>query len=289
MRDKPTLTLDEETKSPKVILHGEWKSEYAQLFEAQGYRALELNGAKGFYGDDLEFLAEIPSLEELTVIDSIPSVRGVRHCGRLRKLELNTPSKDAIDFTQFAHLEDLSPGHLGKRGSALHVPTLRKLYVDGYPYPDCTPISAPSLESLMLGPASRLDSLDGIERWQATLREVDIFRAPRLVDIGKIEQLTCLESFELSYCKRVRSIDALRKILGLKRLVLADCGKIESFSPLRGMKNLRMVVFDSSTEIEDGDLSVFSTLPALDVVGFMERRHYTHNREQVKEIIGRRF
>lgn len=261
-----------------VSLRGPWRSEYVSYFERDDYVALELNDEFGFVAEDLEFLAEVPSLRELVVVSGVASDRGLRHCTGLTHLSLTTASTDFVDFTGFAQLKQAYLGEIAGKESVFRVTQLESLYVYGYPAQDLRPLDQLAmLRRLQLGPARRLAALDGLERLSA-LRFLGVYRAPRLHNIDSVVSAASLDELELYGCRGLSDVSAIGNLRSLRRLLLIDCGQIASLGPLRRCPKLETLLFYGSTNVEDGKLSVLDNLRE---VSFQNRRHYDRRRESL--------
>ncbi len=126
-------SLSERTGAPLASLSGPWRPEFAKRFASGEYVALEVNDSKGFVGEDLEFLAEVPSLRELHVISGLTSDAGVRHCRNLNTLTLTTASVDPVDFKGFTELREVFLSDLKGKESILELQELRSLYSYNFP------------------------------------------------------------------------------------------------------------------------------------------------------------
>ena len=104
---------------------------------------------------------------------------------------------------------------------------------------------------------------------------------PKVADWQPLSRATELEVLELETCKRLEAIDFLRPMRRLRDLSLVNCGPIDSLAPLADAEALERFFFYESTNVRDGDLSILLTLPWLREVSFMNRKHYSHTREQI--------
>lgn len=236
------LTLDEESGAVKARVLGPWREEYAQHFVKGECTALELNGEKGFDGEDLDFLAEVPMLRELEVVGAVTSDRGVQYCPRLQRLNLNTSSQDRVDFSQFRDLRHVYLGQLRGKESLLGLAALESLYAYGYPYRDLAPLRhLTALQRLELGPARRLDSLEGLPG-STELRLLGLYYAPQLRFIEEIGEMASLTSLEIYGCRKVEDLSPVGRLHRLQRLLLIDCGRIASLRPIRTCLELKNVL-----------------------------------------------
>ena len=267
---------------PRMVMQGVWSSTAAKAFETKGCKELELNHAKGWRGRDLSFLRKMSSsLEWFTIIDfTINDITPVNSMTSLRLLDVNTYCKTEIRFSQFPRLEECSLEWRPKASSLFEHRGLKKLFINKYPGKDLTDFARmTSLESLSLA-SPRVETLAGVEAL-TRLRFLGIYVARRLTTLKGVEALTSLEQLEVNDCRRVRDISPVRGLRRLRELHLCNDGEIETLEALTGLRRLEKFIFYESTNILDGDLSVLKELPKLKAVAFMERPHYSHNREEL--------
>src|SRR5436309_196037 len=81
-----------------LVLNGRWHPSYAAFMQRYGILELNVNYAKGFVGDDLTFLREVPFLKGLTLITyNISNVSNIHILHELRALNLGSRDKTPID------------------------------------------------------------------------------------------------------------------------------------------------------------------------------------------------
>lgn len=281
-RNAISLTMSEVSGLPMLSLRGPWRDEDAEHFTAGGCVALEINDSKGFVGDDLDFLADLPVLREIDVIAAVKSDKGVRHCTKLERLSLTTASKDRVEFRAFLALRDVFLGDLKGKESILERSGVESLHLYGYGCSDLRPLHRlTGLRRLELGPARRLESLNGLQDLRRRLDMLGVHHAPKLADVRALTDVTGWAELEFYSCRKLADLSPLRALASLRRLLLVDCGKLRSLQPLRQCRELRTLLFYGSTHVEDGDLSVLEDLPHLEETSFQNRRHYNRRREDL--------
>ena len=175
-----------------------------------------------------------------------------------------------------------------------------------------TPDTAPSLfDSLNL----RFLALTGYRTKHRSLLEVGALKELQLLSVfnspiestegaGVLEELThlvlgyCtglrdikplasvagnLESVEIHCCKRLEGLyEFLQTLASAKRLVISNCGSLPSLDFVRGLPKLEELFFPD-TDILDGDLSPCLRLK---LVGFLNKRHYSHSVDEIRALVG---
>lgn len=126
-------------------------------------------------------------------------------------------------------------------------------------------------------------SLEGIGQLQ-NLKILKISGAKKLNDLGDIEELQNLEHFTLHGAKNLKDLTPIAYLRNLKVLNLDTLGSILSIKFVEALHNLEEFYMTESTNVLDGDLSVLVYLRKnhkLKKVGFANRKHYSHTREDL--------
>lgn len=93
----------------------------------------------------------------------------------------------------------------------------------------------------------------------------------------------------LNNCQNIRSLQCLSSLVSLETLHLASMGELDSLSFLVFLTQLECFNFSGSTNIKDGNLTLLTKLPKLKLVGFQNRKHYTHKFKELQKILDARF
>jgi hypothetical protein len=166
---------------------------------------------------NLDFLLHFPYARSVAIMTStVKDIQGLRHVPELRSLSIEraTCRMDIIGSLselERIHLDTWRPG----AQSILELRNLRSVRIRGYPYPNLEPTrNWAKLDKLWLS-IGGLESLDGVP--------------PKLTEL------------ELSYLRKLRSIDSIGKCAQLRRFVLEGCKNLESISGLEGCHALGML------------------------------------------------
>jgi len=270
---------------PKAVLRGPWRAELARYLREAGVRELELNQAKGWQGDDLDFLRLFPDLMGLTIMDHvIGSDSAIHQLHQLRKLKLSTYCKTPVDFAAFPLLTDCALEWRAGSESLFDCANLKRLFINRLSKRAFDGIARlDNLEWLTLlgGPMRDLTGIEGLK--QLNFLRLGDLRSLQVID--PIEGLANLEGLMIQVCRRITDISAVGALTNLRRLDLNDCGNIQSLKPLASCHRLEWVGFYGSTRITDGDLSPLLGLECLRDTSFQDRRHYSHRREQIRVLL----
>ena len=133
-------------------------------------------------------------------------------------------------------------------------------------------IHFPKLETLFVWQSS-IENLEGGDNLYSVKR-LSLYGDRKLSSLKGIEKFKNLTILEIDGCKSIGSINEISSLENLEILKIDNCGDIESLKPIQHLKKLKELSFAESTNVLDGDLSLCKGIKS---VGFMERKHYTHN------------
>lgn len=279
-----SFTVESGVFGPRVVLTGPWRSEVADYMRREQIRELYLNHARGWKGEHIEFVRELPDLLGFGIIDFlIKDVSPVHALHQLKVLELSTYCKTPIDFTEFSFLEQCV--FYWRRGSdtLFDVKRLKRLFLHRYNASSSAQISQlRNMERLEVANAV-IEEVEGLGEL-LRLQMLGLYSLGRLKTLRGIERLSGLVSLKVNGCKNIQNIDPIRGLHSLRCLELNDNGKLASLAPVENHAALERVLFYGSTYIEDGDLTVLLSLPLLQAVSYKNRRHYSHRREEIPLI-----
>jgi len=264
-----------------VVTEG-WSDQLADLVNSGQVDGVVLSSTNGRWGSGIEFLADVPSLRHLILVNLLErNVEPLQHLTHLQSLTLNAYATSPLDFS---YLESLAQAYIEWRPQYRGISScvnLQDLFLNRYNDQDLrslTPLT--SLQALRLGDSRRISSLNGI-RSLPRLRSLGLLGLPRLTSLVGLDQLApTLEELDITQCRHLISIDQLAALGRLRRLVLAECGKVPSLRPIAGLRALQELFFFGDTFIVDGDLDFIRSL-ALRDVSFQNRRHYSLRREEL--------
>lgn len=265
----------------RLALQDSWSDDVAHYMRSHSIRELRLNfnHVKNISVGSLSFLNTLPDLEGLVLLDhSIQDLSPVNQLVSLRSLSLGYGVKTLRNSVLLASLTKLERLYLSEQipneEDVFSCTSLRRLSMTKFPAKGgSTPFSnLINLDSLSLS-ASGLSEIRSFATLK-NLEEIDMALMKHLSSLEGIEQLTKLRRVKLEDCPNVGSIEQLASLCELEFLWLYDCGDIESLSSLRSLKNLREINIGGNTNIVDGDVAVLKSLPHLERVGVVHRKHY---------------
>src|SRR5262249_4098158 len=135
--------------------------------ERQGVVELELNQAKGWRGEHIRFLFELPSLLSFEIFDfNIRDISPIHSLHFLRNLGVTTYCSTEIDFSAFPDLESCSLEWRRGAASLFHCATLKELLINRYNGRDVRPFTMlAGLESLSIlnAPVASLHGLSSLK------------------------------------------------------------------------------------------------------------------------------
>ena len=234
--------------------------------------------------------------EDISFIENVPFLTGVRigldgfdisplaQCKNLEEISIPFSYKGMIDFSDFTILKELSINWRNKgTETVFDCANLKDLYIFNYSGTSLLDFcKLQKLESLTLTDPKIL-SLAGIDQLKK-LKKLEIIGARKLVNIDHIEECQMLNEIFIHGCKKIESLEPLMYLKNLKWLNLASLGKIATIKFLAPLKQLEEFYMEDSTNVVDGDLRVLQELRekgSLKKVNFINRKHYSHTREQL--------
>jgi hypothetical protein len=272
------ITLEDGTYGRRAVLNTSWHATMAEYLKRNEVVELELNQAKGWWGDDLGFLLQLPHLKLFEIFDfNIKDISPIHLLSNLKTLGVTTYCSTAIDFSAFPALEHCGLEWRPKATSLFGCSTLKTLFVNRYKGKNVDSFaSLTNLESLAIlnAPVANLHGLGALKN----LRSLRLGVLRRLTSLAGIERLSNLEKLNIDTCRFFKNIDEISALAQLKTLFLNNDGEIDSLKPLASLPRLEWVGFSESTNIKDGDLSPLFE-KKLSSISFQNRRHYSHRRE----------
>ncbi len=273
------ITIEAGQFGPRAVVHSAWSDSIVKSMKRAGVVELELNISKGWHGSDLKFLAQLPFLLKFSIFHfGIPDIAPIHHLSNLRSINITTYCSTKIEFAAFPELEDCFLEWRPGAESMFRSTKLKSLGVNRYKGENLADFGIlENLESLSILNSS-LSSLTGLAQLRK-LKQVRLAGLRKLCSLAEIGSLANLEELEVHSCRKVTSIEEVRELYSLRKLMLINDGNIDSLRPIVNLRKLEWVLFYDSTNIVDGDLSPLTGRSALTRVSFMNRRHYSHRRE----------
>ena len=261
------------------------KKNALEVFKREGefgkYRGLHVSGVA-----DLSFLKDFPNLLYLEIADQKRvNPRHLDGLTNLRGLRLESPGA-GIDFGCFPELE-VFVGDWHVDNCNLHqCRELRQLRAWQF-NPRSLDLSKlaniPRLEWLAIT-QTNIASLAGVEMLE-DLRYLEVAYAPKLelLDALAFAEIGIRE-LSLGKAKKISSYRPIASISQLRRLKLSDCASMANLKWVAGMNRLDFFSF-VETNVVDGDLTPLLSLPKLQYVGTMDKKHYNYKCNRLNEVL----
>jgi protein phosphatase 1 regulatory subunit 7 len=268
-----------------LIVESERLSECVEYIREREITLLDISPYHGYVLDDLEFLKDCPNVTDIFMQRGFADMDGLYCLPRLRWLCAVFPNN--INFALLPRLADLSTDwDLRISGGLQECRSLNRLWVRRY-RPIARSLRALSsldnLEELHVI-QSPLMSIEGIEAF-ARLKKLELSYCRKLVDVGALsKRVDSLEELEFGHCKNVANVASVSVLRRLRKLVLTECGMVPSVDFIRQLRLLEFFSF-VGTNVLDGDMTPCF---GLRYAGFLNKRHYSHTFEEVRQIIERR-
>lgn len=261
-----------------LVVTGEWTPAARRAIEDGRADGLVLNYAKGFRGESIDFIRDLP-IRKLDLlarwIDDLGPIHSIG--SSLRELRIQSHPKALIDISTLPHLEILAISWKQVKASIHHGLNIEDLAVPSYSETNLEPLLAlPSLRSVTMKQYPRPTSLKGLESMSPQFTQLRILGGSRLSDITALEGAPLPEftALHLEACRKITDISSVAHQPSLKFFDLADGGVVRSLAPIEALSGLEGLSMYGTTNIADGDLSPVTTLPKLMDFRLRSRRHY---------------
>jgi hypothetical protein len=250
---------------------------YYKRHKLDGVSILPLRGYRLW---NLDFLKEATFIKGVVLprcgtID----ISGLKHLKDLRFLSIEE-SKQFVDFSNFANLEELSIEWHPKTSFVGLNPALSLLNISKYA-PDSNDISElpdlPNLSELHLVQCT-VNSLRGITRFKK-IKKLCIAYLPKLESLASLQDME-LEILECEVCRAIKDYEVISSMRHLAKLKLTKCSAIKTIHFIDQLLNLRFFSF-VGTNVIDGDMT---PCLRLEYCGFSKKGHFSHSQKDIEAI-----
>lgn len=186
--------------------------------------------------------SEINWIEQLSFNWDSNRIKGIPDLSNLEELSINSFNSKSDNFDELPNNENITKLKL-YRGN-------QKSFLNFPKYS--------KIESLETNHYSKLEKVEGIEKLSNTLKYLQIENSRKITDHDK-----------------------LKKLKELKRLNLYNCGEITDLYFIQKLKELKQLNF-YKTNIKNGELMPILSHSNIEMIGFNNKKHYSHKLEQLK-------
>ncbi|PMP37817.1 hypothetical protein [Vibrio splendidus] len=268
-----------------LVLTVPWSDSFKSIIDKENISVLRLSQSAGWNGDDISFVKGLPDLRGIEIYSwGVKDITPIEALNNLESLGLQCEFTKAPDFSKFNKLKICKLQWRPKAKTVFACDSLSLLNIVNYPSEDLKDIQKMSgLRRLQLT-SRKLVSLSGIESL-SSLSILDLAECSKLESLSGVDMCQQVEVVEIESCKKVYDVALLGELKNLKDIVLTDCGKVKSLKPFTKCQLLESITFVGDTSVEDGELTSLLNIPTLKKMWFVDKRHYSHKREQVVEIL----
>ncbi|HDX8615230.1 TPA: hypothetical protein RQN55_001388 [Aeromonas dhakensis] len=268
-----------------LVLTAPWSDDFKSIIDKENIAILRLSQSAGWNGNDISFINGLPSLAGVEIYSwGVKDITPLESISNLEYLGLQCEFTKAPDFSKLNKLKVFKALWRPKAKTIFSCDKLNLLNIINYPSENLKELNSMSLLRRLQLTSKKIKSLSGIEGLRS-LSILDLAECPKLENLSGIDQCPQIEIVEIENCKKVYDIAILSELKNLKEIVLTDCGAVKSLRPLAHSKSLESITFIGDTTIEDGELTSLLDIPTLKKMWFVNRRHYSHTRERVMEIL----
>jgi internalin A len=283
------FVIEDHPEGRTLVVTGSWTAEAEAALDRSDVDGVWLNYARGYSEPDLSFLGEWP-IRRLLVLDrKITDLAPLGRLGQtLEELSVQAAPGTPVDLAGLPRLTSLGAAW-DEVHDTFHEPEgLREIVIVDYDEVDLQPLSVqPSLETITLKAAPRLETLYGVDHF--ALRKLHVGLARELEDIDALALASqSLREVDFETCLGIYEIEGLGELGQLRFLGISDCGRIPSIRPLENLTRLECLYAWGSTRVEDGDLSPLLQLPRLKEIRMRDRREYRPRVREIADVLASR-
>ncbi|MBC6989875.1 hypothetical protein [Hymenobacter sp. BT491] len=263
--------------SQGLLITGRWVDGFADLIQAHHVQHLYLNHARGWQSESYRFLADLPSLSTVDIIDHHSAGIAALEChSALQALSLNVTPTEAIDFSNFPHLKKCFLHYNHRVQSIFDAPALEELSLTGLQKGEVDRLAKLGTLTRLTLADSSVEDLRFLEALRGHLQVLELLNCYRVSDFAPIAGLTNLRRLNIDGYKDVGSVAFVQNLPHLEILLL-NVGAIQSLAPLGRVTSLKaLALYGPRTRVVDGDLQPLTHLPDLSMLMLVNRRHYSH-------------
>ena len=247
---------------------------------------IHISDYHGYKLDNIDFLRELNDVKKVFIQSSIKNMSGLDDLTTLEYLALNEATSQVIDILSYPKMKKFAGVWSNKIKNLEQAHQLRGLGLSNFKPKSGSLDELAGLTNLVdlhLLQCSML-TLSGIEHF-TSLKDLYVGYMRNLKDISAINSdLAQVTDIHFQNCKKVESFAGLAMLPSLNRISLESCGDIDSISFVRDMSKLEKLFF-VDTHVLDGDLSPCVDNQMLKLVGFKNKKHYSHKEADVDAIL----
>lgn len=265
------------SKMPILLVKGPWDPAILSVIQNNGIEGLYFNYARGWDYDNFEFLGDLDDNLRLLKIISKPivSLNKIEKLSKLESLSLSCHWERPVDLSALHCLKHCFISWGKGAESVLQCDALQYLHIDEFKIKDYSDLGC--LEDIHVLTISNSDFSDiGALSNMQKIKKLSLENCKKLESLQGVEKLKSLEWLNIDGCRKISKIDEVSSLPNLKFLQFRDTGEMESINPVNTLRNLEVLSFYGTTNFVDGDLEVIETLDRLSLVGFNNKRHYSH-------------
>ncbi len=258
-----------------LVIYGEWNSSFAKIIQDRSVEHLFLNYTFGWRCSDYTFLAQIPPIKTLDVIDvHSVGIKSVERQHGLATLSLNMPNADDVDFRAFHNLKNVFCYGVKRNDTLFSCGSMESLYIDELKIGDKHGIGClKKLKDLTIA-NSNITSLSFV-RNLALLESLTITNCKKILSFADISFLGNLKKVDIRGVRGLHDISFLSNLSNIE-VVIIETDALKTIKPLENLENIKaLALFGRKMTIEDKDLSPVNKLKQLSMLDIPNRKCYS--------------
>ncbi len=263
-----------------MVVKSKWKDSFAKVIESESVGALFLNSEFKWSCDDYSFLASIPKVKEIHILDSHSrGIGAIESQIELTELTVDAPDAYSIDFAKLVNLRKLFTYGNKQNDTLYQCVSLEDLYINELKFGDRHELGKLiNLKKLSIANANltKLDFLSSLTQ----LEWLELANCKKVVSFEPISTLLALKRLHINEYKDIGDISFLQNLKDLEVLVI-EAGKVNSIKPIGGLVKLKALsIYGMTAGIQDGDVEPIANLKNLGILDIQNRKSYNYNIEK---------
>lgn len=271
-----------------VVVRGAWSAGSRDAITSGQADGLDLNYAKGYSENNLEFLRGLPIRRLQLLARTYRDIEPVYSLGdTLESLRIQVDPRTSVELDRLPRLRLVSAKWGQLRKTFASASAVEEIYVHSYEEDDLRPLVGSSrVQKIVMKDYPKVRSLNGVDEFP-NLEHLGIFLARRLDDISALSKVRSspLKRLELEACRHVTTFEPVAGLTSLEFLNMSENSEYPTAEPLASLQHLRKLYLHSSTRIGDGNLAPIADLPGLRDLRMQSRKHYTPSVEYIKNLL----
>ncbi len=284
------LKVRENNHGRYVKIHANQFEDGIEFAKKNNCNEIQLTGPLGQSIDAIDFKPLDLVKEQLTDISfygfkdvkKIDSFDAIYSLKKLKRISIQEKQSFKIDLSRFPSLTELGSEYWKGLEHLTECNNLIKLTLTKYTGKDLKEFTQLKKLAVLHLYSSKTETLSGVDKI-IELKELNLTRDTALASLEGINHANKLQKLHIEKCKLLTDYAILKKNKTISDLFIDN---LDSIDFVASMTALEKITF---WDCKDGDMAPLLKVPRLKEVAFYpNRKHYTHTKEQINELIKKR-